>query len=368
LLLKNSGLFSELMVEAVKGTKYEGKLSALDMDQNNPYHMLDLWAHTMQTVANVFSKYGEADAEKRVSILLAALMHDLGKLYKDVQLTVGDKTSYHGHEDESKEMATLILGYLRLEPYIKEVSGLVEHHMRPHRFLPGEGEANMRSMRRFVRKMGEQSLDWLDVFNLAAADALAKDVQIDEELAEKCRQTEELLRDAHASLGEVPVASAVPQVLDGNEIMDALGIRPGAWMGKLIEFVRGLRDENPAITKEEAAKRLRDEFADDPELAQAKKKTAGAGAESWYVTAKKSEKKAPKKTRSRSKWTPVDSTCVKAISYDPESRRLDVKLHDGSRYAYDDVPWQTHRAMMKARSKGEFFNRIVKKKYPLLLD
>jgi len=256
-ILKNTGLLEDIIEESLKGSKYEGKMMPLDMSQNNPHHKLTLWAHTMEVLNNILKMYPETNEEKRVIIVLTALMHDLGKLFTETQQHQEDKTSYHGHEQESYEIAKLILKYLKLEPYIQQVSGLTQNHMRLHTLVQTEG-TSMSAFRRFIRKMGEESLEWLDLFNLAVADAYSKDKTIDPAIISEYQNLEQNLKNAVDTLK--PSGKKVTPVLNGYEIMEALGIKSGEWMKEVTEFVRELKDENPDITKEEAKEKVKEKF------------------------------------------------------------------------------------------------------------
>lgn len=273
-LLKNTGIFEDIVSEAVKGTPYEGRLAQLDTPQNNEHHKLTIWGHTLESVKNVLDTYKDADPEKRVVMALAALMHDLGKLDKSIwgeSKSHPGSTSYHGHEDESSKISELILKFLKIEPYIQQVSGLSKQHMRPHQLVEDSGAS---ALRRFVRKMGELSLDWLDVFNLALADANAKDVIKDPSISPKYQELEGKLQQAMSSLKPLKEKSGIQPVLNGNEAMQILGIKPGPWMSEITEFVKELRDDNPDISKEEAAQKLKDRF---PSPAKTPTKTANSG-------------------------------------------------------------------------------------------
>jgi len=261
-LLKDTGLWQDIVTEALKGSKYENKMEQLDMEQNNPWHNLTLWGHTMQVVKNVLEKYPEAEPEKRTTMILAALMHDMGKLYKDIQaesVSHPGNTSYHGHEKESKEIVEHILRYLKMEPFINQVSGIARQHMRLHPFTEGE-KANLKTLRKFIRKMGEQSLNWLDILNISIADAQSKDIEINPLITEKYQALEDQLQEALSSLQPIQDKNSIAPILNGNEIMQTLNIKPGKWMSDITEFVKELRDENPNITKEEATERLKAEY------------------------------------------------------------------------------------------------------------
>jgi len=266
-LLKNTGLLQDIMAEALKGSKYEGKIADLDMSQDNPHHKLTLWGHTMQVIKGVVEKYQDAEPETRITMILAALMHDLGKLYKDIwgeSKKFPGNRSYHGHEDESQEIAGHILKYLKMEPLIKSVSLLAQKHMIPHRFTE-QNSGGMKALRKFIRQCGEESVDWIDVFNLSVADAYAKDIIRDPSIVNQYSQLEARLREALATLKPIADKPDIKPVLNGNEIMEALnfrdrGIKPGAIMKELTEFVKELRDENPDISKEEAIQLLRTKY------------------------------------------------------------------------------------------------------------
>lgn len=261
-LLKDTGLWEDIISEALRGTKYEGKMAQVDMNQNNVNHQLTLWEHTLQVVKNVLNKYPEADSEKRIIMVLAALTHDLGKLFKDIQgesKSHPGNTSYLGHADESKNIVEYILKYLSIgDPYIKQVAGLAQEHMRPHHFTEQE-QGGARALRKFLRNMGEVSLNWLDVFNLAVADAYSKGLEIDPNTVKQYQELEQRLQEAFTTLSPTKDMSIKP-ILNGNEIMQILNVKPGAWMAEITNFVKELRDENPNITKEEAARLLKEKY------------------------------------------------------------------------------------------------------------
>lgn len=260
-ILKDTGLLEDIIAESVKGTEYEGKLAQFDIDQQNPNHKLSLWGHTMSVVGHILEKYQDADSEKRATMILAALMHDIGKTYKEIwaeSKSHAGHRSYHGHEDESAKLSELILKYLKIEPYIQQVSGLSKEHMRPHQLQREEG--GPKSLRKFVRQIGEMSLNWLDVFNLAVSDAYSKDIIKDPNTVREYQELESKLKEAVDSISSSPSKPEIKPILNGNEIMNILGIKPGPQMKSIMEFVKELKDENPNITKEEAEVILKNKF------------------------------------------------------------------------------------------------------------
>ncbi len=59
----------------------------------------------------------------------------------------------------------------------------------------------------------------------------------------------------------------------------------------------------------------------------------------------------------------MPSTVIRAFSYDPAARRLDIEFVSGNRYSYLDVPARVVEAMRRAGSKGGFFNRRIRDRY-----
>lgn len=64
-----------------------------------------------------------------------------------------------------------------------------------------------------------------------------------------------------------------------------------------------------------------------------------------------------------SKWISVSSSFIKAIAYYKPLKMLEVQFTDGREYRYVGVPSVVYRNFMKAKSKGEYFNRVIKRKY-----
>jgi len=254
-LLKDTGLLNDIIVEALKGTCYEGRMAPLDMDQQTIYHQYTLWEHTMKVVKCIIEKYKGAEKEKIMTMILAALMHDMGKLYSDIQatsITRPDNLTYYGHQKESAKIAKHILRFLKMGPYIEQVTGLATYHMRPYQFTKKVGNSP-KSMRRFIRQMRERSLDWKDVFNLAVADTFSKTETIDGDVARQYKAAENKLK----LLDE---ETTIKPVLNGNEVMQVLKIKPGPRMTEIMEFIKELRDENPEITKKQASEILKRKY------------------------------------------------------------------------------------------------------------
>lgn len=256
-LLLDSGIFEDMLTGAVEGSDRSGKLSNTLMDQNNPHHDLNWAEHTKALARGIARKYQGKDKDKVFQVMMASLLHDVGKLDPASRQQKDDRTTYHGHEDVSKEIAEAFMKFVKLEPFSKPVEALVGSHMRPHALI--RYDSNKTAIRRFVRQMAELGIDWNDVVNLASADAMAKGKKPAEGTAEAYAQL--------ASAGEevsktMPVSQGkgIKPVLNGNDIMEHFGIKEGAFVGQVLKVVKEIMDENPLITKEEALIKLDEMF------------------------------------------------------------------------------------------------------------
>lgn len=58
--------------------------------------------------------------------------------------------------------------------------------------------------------------------------------------------------------------------------------------------------------------------------------------------------------------TPVKSSNIKSIGYEPASKKLHVEFQSGDVHEYANVPPAKHAALMKAKSIGKYFHREVR--------
>lgn len=59
-------------------------------------------------------------------------------------------------------------------------------------------------------------------------------------------------------------------------------------------------------------------------------------------------------------YTPVSSSNVSAVGYDPAFRRLWVRFKSGDVYAYDGVPSHVYLDFLRAPSAGQYLWRVVR--------
>lgn len=62
--------------------------------------------------------------------------------------------------------------------------------------------------------------------------------------------------------------------------------------------------------------------------------------------------------------TPVRSSNIRSVGYDPAARTLEVQFHSGGIYQYSGVPEAVYQGFMRAASKGSYFHDHIKGRYP----
>ena len=62
--------------------------------------------------------------------------------------------------------------------------------------------------------------------------------------------------------------------------------------------------------------------------------------------------------------TPVRSSNIRSVGYDPASRTMEVEFHSGGLYQYYGVPETIYQGFMQAASKGSYFHDHIKGRYP----
>jgi hypothetical protein len=59
----------------------------------------------------------------------------------------------------------------------------------------------------------------------------------------------------------------------------------------------------------------------------------------------------------------VQSTNLKSVGYDAESKTLELEFHTGEVYQYYNVPAIVHRDLIHASSIGQYFSYFIKTTY-----
>jgi poly(A) polymerase len=185
--------------------------------------------------------------EPDLVLRLAALLHDIGKP-KTRRFENGGGVSFHHHEVVGAKLVKKRLTALRFSnEIIDDVSKLVELHLRFHGY--GTGEWTDSAVRRYVRDAGDQLAR---LHKLTRADCTTRNRKKADLLADTYDHLE--LHIAH--LHEQEALDAIRPDLDGQEIMEILGISPSPVVGKAYKHLLEMRLDHGPMTKEQAKEQL----------------------------------------------------------------------------------------------------------------
>jgi hypothetical protein len=62
--------------------------------------------------------------------------------------------------------------------------------------------------------------------------------------------------------------------------------------------------------------------------------------------------------------TAVESTALASVGYDEARQQLRLEFCDRASYHYFEVPAGVHQALLGASSKGSYFNRAIRDRFP----
>jgi poly(A) polymerase len=240
----------ELLVRTGLAAHVLPELPALALERDEHHRHKDVYEHTLTVLEQAIALEerlpgGGPDFVTR----FAALLHDAGKP-RTRKFQPDGTVTFHHHDVVGAKITRKRMKALRFSNDTTEaVARLVELHLRFHGY--GSGEWTDAAVRRYVRDAGDQ-VDRLHV--LTRADCTTRNRR----KAERLRRTYDDLEARIAVLAEQEELEAIRPDLDGNRIMELLGIGPGRAVGEAYRHMLELRVENGPMTPEEAEKALLD--------------------------------------------------------------------------------------------------------------
>jgi poly(A) polymerase len=212
------------------------ELPALILEKDEHHRHKDVYQHTLTVLEQSIDLQGRLGGPDFVS-RFAALMHDIGK--PRTRRFLGDGTvTFHHHDVVGAKLARKRMQALKFSGDDTDaVSKLVELHLRFHGY--GDGQWTDAAVRRYVRDAGDQ-LERLHV--LTRADCTTRN----QKKADRLRRTYDELEARIERLSAEEELAAIRPDLDGNQIMEILGIPQGREVGAAYRFLLELRlDEGP---------------------------------------------------------------------------------------------------------------------------
>ncbi len=254
------------------------ELAACKGVEQNPYHHLDVWGHTLETTrwverilavpadyfgvrATIIEIYaGEeivAGRSRRALLKLAALFHDSGK---PVSRTVDEtgRARFIGHEKVSQTLFQEVGERLRAaRREIALVGDWIGGHMRTSIFL--DHDPGRRAMARLYRAFGREVIGLLILF-LADLHATQGPARSSEDLPRSLDRVKAMLDFCFEAEEEPP-----RPLLTGNDLLKEFDLSPGPLIGRVLEHLWELQAEGTLRTREDALEEARHLLSDNTE-------------------------------------------------------------------------------------------------------
>jgi putative nucleotidyltransferase with HDIG domain len=185
---------------------------------------------------------------KFISLLkFAGLLHDLGKP-STWQIDELGRHRFIKHEEVGAEQAIGLLKRLKFSKNaIKYITKLIKYHLYPSQLIKNKDELSEKAVLRMFRKIGEETPEEI---LLAMADRLsARGVEITDDIVNNNIKGLFWLLEQYKNSSE---KVRIPKLLNGNEIMEMLGLSQGSQVGKILKALDEAQISGDINTKEEA--------------------------------------------------------------------------------------------------------------------
>ena len=250
LLLGNNPVLGLEILEGTKLAEYIfPELPALQLEIDEHHRHKDVYEHSLTVLKQAIDleTQHEPTCDPDLILRLAALLHDIGKP-KTRRFESGGGVSFHHHEVVGAKLARKRLIALRYpNDVIDDVCKLIELHLRFHGY--GQGQWTDSAVRRYVRDAGDQLVR---LHKLTRADCTTRNQRRALVLA----STYDDLENRIAVLSQQEELNSIRPDLDGNQIMEILGISAGPQVGKAYNYLMNCRLDEGPLGYEEAVKRL----------------------------------------------------------------------------------------------------------------
>jgi poly(A) polymerase len=231
------------------------ELPALQLEIDEHHHHKDVYEHSLTVLDNAIALETGPDGpvpRPDLWLRLACLLHDIGKPATR-RFELGGKVSFHHHETVGARLAVKRLRAMTFDKQtIEAVSMLIELHLRFHGY--GDGAWSDSAVRRYTSDAG----DLLErLHRLTRSDCTTRNRRKAERLAFAYDDLEKRI----AELAQQEELKAIRPDLNGDQIMDVLGIRPGRDVGRAYKYLLDLRIENGPLGEQGAVEELREWWA-----------------------------------------------------------------------------------------------------------
>ena len=229
-----------------------------------PYHHLDVFKHTLETLRQLDNLIGEVgnnkeirdylnevisgDRKRRSLLKLGALLHDIGK--PKARRRENGKTKFHGHEKIGLQISEEIARRLRLSnDEIDSLKKMVMWHLRPG-YLADNEEITPRATFRYFRDTAKECVSTL---LLSLADQRATKGPLTSR--ESRMRHEEVVKGLIREYFRNKRKKKLPRLITGDDLINKFKLEPSPLIGKVLREIEESQAIGKIKTKKEALKK-----------------------------------------------------------------------------------------------------------------
>ena len=228
------------------------EVPALQLEIDEHHRHKDVFEHTLMVVDRAIALETGPDGPvpaPDLTLRLAALLHDIGKPATR-RFEPGGKVSFHHHDAVGARLARKRLKALRFDRHlIADVCDLISMHLRFHGYV--DERWTDAAVRRYARETGPL---YERLNRLTRADATTRNKR----KAQVFSSAMDELEDRVAQLRQQEDLDAIRPDLDGRQIMQILGLKPGPQVGRAYRHMLDYRLDQGPVDQQTAEQELRD--------------------------------------------------------------------------------------------------------------
>lgn len=248
LLTKDPRPGLELLVETGLADRFLPELSQMRETTDEHLRHKDVYQHSLTVLEQGIELEKARNHDPSLVLRLALLLHDIGKPATR-RFEAGGKVTFYHHDVVGAKMVRKRLRALHYPNEVcQQVAKLVELHLRFHGY--GEASWTDSAVRRYVRDAGEV-LEWLHI--LTRSDCTTRN----RAKANRLRLAYEELEWRIDELAQQEELDSLRPALDGNQIMEILGIKPGKDVGLAYQMLLNARIEQGPMAEDVAVELLK---------------------------------------------------------------------------------------------------------------
>jgi poly(A) polymerase len=229
--------------------------------KQGPYHHLDVWQHTLETVRQLENLIQElkrnqeirdyldevisSDRRRRALIKLGAILHDIGK--PRAKRREDGKTKFHGHERIGLEITENIARCLKLSnDELDSLKKMVFWHLRPG-YLADNEEITPRATFRYFRDTAQESVSTL-LISIADQRSTKGPLTSKESRIHHEKVVLGLIKECFSRKKEPKLV----RLINGDDLIKKFKLSPSPLVGKVLREIEELQAIGKIRTKKEA--------------------------------------------------------------------------------------------------------------------